>query len=75
MINENIRIDENVNIQMVEDFNKSNDEFNLIKLMEDFENISLHMNDNDNYENDQLYTDMLNYDMNIINILSSIKNS
>jgi hypothetical protein len=63
MINENI-IDENVNIQMVEDFNKSNDEFNLIKIMEDFENISLHMNSNDNYESDQLYTDMLNYDMN-----------
>uniref|UniRef100_A0A6C0BXB2 Uncharacterized protein n=1 Tax=viral metagenome TaxID=1070528 RepID=A0A6C0BXB2_9ZZZZ len=65
MINKNI-IDENVNIQLVEDFNKSNDEFNLIKLMEDFENISLHENDNENhnYESDQLYTDMLNYDMN-----------
>jgi hypothetical protein len=34
--------------------------------MEDFENISLHMNDDDNFhhESDQLYTDMLNYDMN-----------
>jgi hypothetical protein len=65
MIDENI-IDENVNIQMVEDFNKSNSDFNLKKLMDDFENISLHENDNENhnYESDQLYTDMLNYDMN-----------
>jgi hypothetical protein len=62
MIDENIVIDENVNIQMIEDFDKSNVDFNLKKLMEDFENISLHMNDN--YESDQLYTDMLNYDMN-----------
>ena len=64
MIDENIIVDENVNIQMVEDFDKSNADFNLKKLMEDFENISLHTNDNDNYESDQLYTDMLNYDMN-----------
>ena len=64
MIDENIIIDENVNIQMVDDFDKSNADFNLKKLMEDFENISLQMNENDNYENDQLYTDMLNYDMN-----------
>jgi hypothetical protein len=62
MIDENIVIDENVNIQMIEDFDKSNVDFNLKKLMEDFENISLHMNDN--YESDHLYTDMLNYDMN-----------
>ena len=33
MINENIIIDENVNIQMVEDFDKSNADFNLKKLM------------------------------------------
>jgi hypothetical protein len=64
MIDENIIIDENVNIQMVEDFDKSNDDFNLKKLMEDFENISLHENENAGYENDQLYIDMLNYDMN-----------
>lgn len=68
MIDENIRIDENVNIQMVDDFDKSNGDFNLKKLMEDFENISLQMNENENenenYESDQLYTDMLNYDMN-----------
>jgi hypothetical protein len=66
MIDENIIIDENVNIQMVDDFDKSNTDFNLKKLMEDFENISLHMNDDDNFhhESDQLYTDMLNYDMN-----------
>ena len=64
MIDENIIIDENVNIQMVEDFDKSNDDFNLKKLMEDFENISLHENENTGYENDQLYIDMLNYDMN-----------
>jgi hypothetical protein len=64
MIDENIIIDENVNIQMIEDFDKSNDDFNLKKLMEDFENISLHENENAGYENDQLYIDMLNYDMN-----------
>lgn len=65
MINENIIIDENINIQMVEDFDKSDADFNLKKLMEDFENISLHENDNyADYEHDQLYTDMLNYDMN-----------
>ena len=66
MIDENIIIDENVNIQMVDDFTKSNADFNLKKLMEDFENISLQMNDDDNFhhENDQIYTDMLNYDMN-----------
>lgn len=62
MIDENIAIDENVNIKMTEDFDKSMTDFNLKKLMEDFENISLHMNDN--YESDQLYTDMLHYDMN-----------
>ena len=62
MIDENIIIDENVNIQMIEDFDKSNVDFNLKKLMEDFENISLQVNDN--YESDQLYTDILNYDMN-----------
>uniref|UniRef100_A0A6C0HAC2 Uncharacterized protein n=1 Tax=viral metagenome TaxID=1070528 RepID=A0A6C0HAC2_9ZZZZ len=62
MIDENIIIDENINIQMVEDFDKSNADFNLKKLMEDFENISLHEIDHD--ESDQLYTDMLNYDMN-----------
>jgi len=66
MIDENIIIDENVNIQMVDDFEKSNADFNLKKLMEDFENISLHTNDDNNFhhESDQLYTDMLNYDMN-----------
>ena len=64
MINENIIIDENINIQMVDDFEKSYDDFNLKKLMDDFENISLHENENAGYENDQLYTDMLNYDMN-----------
>ncbi len=64
MINENIIIDENINIQLVDDFEKSTGDFNLKKLMEDFENISLHENENVGYENDQLYTDMLNYDMN-----------
>jgi uncharacterized protein Yka (UPF0111/DUF47 family) len=32
--------------------------------MDDFENISLHMDSNHEHENDQLYTDMLNYHMN-----------
>ena len=64
MIDENILIDENINIQMIDDFEKSNDDFNLKKLMDDFENISLHMDSNHEHENDQLYTDMLNYHMN-----------
>jgi len=65
MIDQNI-IDENVNIniQMVEDFDKSNADFNLKQLMDEFENISLHMDSNAGYESDQLYTDMLNYDTN-----------
>ena len=65
MIDQNI-IDENVNIniQMVDDFDKSNADFNLKQLMDEFENISLHMDSNPGYESDQLYTDMLNYDTN-----------
>jgi hypothetical protein len=61
MIDTNILIHENVNIEMMDELDKSNDEFNLNKLMEDFENISLK---NVGIESDQLYTDMLNYDMN-----------
>jgi len=66
IINENMIINENenINIQMIEEIDKLNGDFNLKKLMEDFENISLHTNENDHYEADQLYTDMLNYDMN-----------
>jgi hypothetical protein len=65
MIDQNI-IDENVNIniQMVDDFDKSYDDFNLKQLMDEFENISLHVDSNPGYESDQLYTDMLNYDTN-----------
>ena len=61
MIDKNILIHENVNIEMMDELDKSNDEFNLNKMMEDFENISLM---NEDIGSDQLYTDMLNYDMN-----------
>ncbi len=60
IIHENV----NINIQMVEDFDKSNADFNLKQLMDEFENISLHVDSNPGYESDQLYTDMLNYDTN-----------